>query len=133
MRTLTVKAPAIVLRHLRGVDEELKDITSVLAFKWGCPQAMHFNRIGDMVNLVHIGSDSVGRETAAVRYCDTVLVPIFKEIAVKKTINETQAQAIVDFYFVAEAFWAGMSGDKYNLAIAELAAFNQRSEARTAH
>jgi hypothetical protein len=131
MKTLKVKAPAIVLRHTRSATEQLKDIIAPLAFKWGVAQPMHFDRISDMINLVYIASDMASANNQALNFCEAVVIPLNRKVEEryrttgKLLADDAEQKALLEFYRLQDQFWAGQPGDRLHSAQLELIAYKQ--------
>jgi hypothetical protein len=118
--TLTLKRAV----NQRTIDEELKDLVSVLAIKWGVAQPMHFYRVVELYNTYLAGlMFSRHREPVKVK---TLVTNQLKAIQLNGeegkglTTNEYGCGVLLGFYFLQLRFWEQASREVRDKAVREI-------------
>lgn len=127
MNTLSIKRPAP-----RSVDEELKDIVSVLAIKWGVAEPQHFYRAVEIYNRYLAGlTFAKHRDPVKLK---KLVVGQFQTIQANGaagkglTTNEYGHGVLLGMYASQLHFWKDQAAHVWERAVAEINRFTEEAK-----
>lgn len=128
-KTRRKAAPMLVMRGIREVELDTKELSAALAFKFGTATKADYDMMMDITNMMLIAASTAKHREYVIPIIDNSIMPTLKSIREryertnKLGVSAEESKVLVDLTEISKQFWLRQPLDLYKRCATELALY----------